>query len=368
MTFATCDDEDTANRVLRPLMGRRVTLTAPADCSVTVREASAAAPSAKPAAAAGQPKEKQQPAPSVSSSAPDAAALSAVAKAVKNGKWADAVVPLDKATASTCGSKAAKCAALANLAASSGGSFRTPRGVVVPFGVMEAVVEAAGQAERYQQLLKKLDDGAVSGEELEKACTEMRALLSGVTLPAGLVQQVGRRAGPRGMQGNPCLIRKACPRCLGWVCSRCCCSMLAHAIGCVSRSANARYWRLSMPIRNDARLSLISYVRVHANEGIFRALAHFQSCPQVQAVLAAAPAPKAASSSSTATAISTAPGGGTLLAVRSSANVEDLAGMAAAGLYDSVVGVAADDAAAVGAALSDVWASLFTRRAVLSRR
>lgn len=277
VTFATCDDEDTANRVLRPLMGRRVTLTAPADCSVTVREASAAAPSAKPAAAAGQPKEKQQPAPSVSSSAPDAAALSAVAKAVKNGKWADAVVPLDKATASTCGSKAAKCAALANLAASSGGSFRTPRGVVVPFGVMEAVVEAAGQAERYQQLLKKLDDGAVSGEELEKACTEMRALLSGVTLPAGLVQQV-------------------------------------------------------------------------------------------QAVLAAAPAPKAASSSSTATAISTAPGGGTLLAVRSSANVEDLAGMAAAGLYDSVVGVAADDAAAVGAALSDVWASLFTRRAVLSRR
>lgn len=191
VTFATCDDEDTANRVLRPLMGRRVTLTAPADCGVTVREASAAAPSAKPAAAtAGQPKEQQQPAPSVASSAPDAAALSAVAAAVKSGKWADAVVPLDKAAASTCGSKAAKCAALANLAASSGGSFRTPRGVVVPFGVMEAVVEAAGQKARYEQLLKKLDDGAVTGEELETACNEMRALLSGITLPAGLVQQV----------------------------------------------------------------------------------------------------------------------------------------------------------------------------------
>lgn len=57
-----------------------------------------------------------------------------------------------------------------------------------------------------------------------------------------------------------------------------------------------------------------------------------------------------------------------LLAVRSSANVEDLAGMSAAGLYDSVVGVAAADDGAVGAAVAAVWASLYTRRAVMSRR
>ena len=57
-----------------------------------------------------------------------------------------------------------------------------------------------------------------------------------------------------------------------------------------------------------------------------------------------------------------------LLAVRSSANVEDLAGMSAAGLYESVVGVPAADPKAVRAAVAEVWASLFTRRAVMSRR
>lgn len=56
------------------------------------------------------------------------------------------------------------------------------------------------------------------------------------------------------------------------------------------------------------------------------------------------------------------------LAVRSSANVEDLAGMSAAGLYDSVVGVKASDEKALNAAVTDVWASLYSRRAVLSRR
>eukprot|EP00195_Chlamydomonas_chlamydogama_P004953 CAMPEP_0202902464 /NCGR_PEP_ID=MMETSP1392-20130828/16864_1 /ASSEMBLY_ACC=CAM_ASM_000868 /TAXON_ID=225041 /ORGANISM="Chlamydomonas chlamydogama, Strain SAG 11-48b" /LENGTH=1205 /DNA_ID=CAMNT_0049589227 /DNA_START=175 /DNA_END=3794 /DNA_ORIENTATION=- len=58
----------------------------------------------------------------------------------------------------------------------------------------------------------------------------------------------------------------------------------------------------------------------------------------------------------------------TMLAVRSSANVEDLAGMSAAGLYESVVGVPANNAAEVSLAVATVWASLYTRRAVLSRR
>ena len=56
------------------------------------------------------------------------------------------------------------------------------------------------------------------------------------------------------------------------------------------------------------------------------------------------------------------------LAIRSSANVEDLSGMSAAGLYESVVGVDARDVDAVQRAVSDVWASLYSRRAVLARR
>ncbi|CAN4090771.1 unnamed protein product [Withania somnifera] len=56
------------------------------------------------------------------------------------------------------------------------------------------------------------------------------------------------------------------------------------------------------------------------------------------------------------------------LIVRSSANVEDLAGMSAAGLYDSIPNVSTSDPIRFGHAVARVWASLYTRRAVLSRR
>ncbi|KAK6115543.1 hypothetical protein DH2020_007812 [Rehmannia glutinosa] len=56
------------------------------------------------------------------------------------------------------------------------------------------------------------------------------------------------------------------------------------------------------------------------------------------------------------------------LIVRSSANVEDLAGMSAAGLYDSIPNVSPSNPIVFGHAVARVWASLYTRRAVLSRR
>lgn len=56
------------------------------------------------------------------------------------------------------------------------------------------------------------------------------------------------------------------------------------------------------------------------------------------------------------------------LIVRSSANVEDLAGMSGAGLYDSIPNVKLSELENFGKAVAEVWASLYTRRAVLSRR
>ncbi|XP_057798732.1 phosphoglucan, water dikinase, chloroplastic [Salvia miltiorrhiza] len=56
------------------------------------------------------------------------------------------------------------------------------------------------------------------------------------------------------------------------------------------------------------------------------------------------------------------------LIVRSSANVEDLAGMSAAGLYESIPNVSPSNPIVFGHAIGRVWASLYTRRAVLSRR
>ncbi|GLC50621.1 2,3-dihydroxyphenylpropionate/2, 3-dihydroxicinnamic acid 1,2-dioxygenase [Pleodorina starrii] len=266
VTFVTCDDEDTVSRVLRPLMGRRVTLSAAGDSTVTVREASgpvASSSSSSPSAAPAQ-----SSAAAASAAAPDGAAAAAVAAAAKAGRWGDVVVPLERAVAATCGSKSAKCAALSSLATASGGLFSAPRGAVLPFGCLEAAVAAAGRGAEYGALLARLDDPRVGGEELEAACGEMRALVEGLEVPAGMVQQA------------------------------------------------------------------------------------------VAAITASSAAP----------AQSQLQGGPRLLAVRSSANVEDLAGMSAAGLYDSVVGVPADDAAAVAAAVGEVWASLYTRRAVLSRR
>eukprot|EP00798_Chlamydomonas_sp_ICE-L_P027102 gene27101-2326_t len=67
-------------------------------------------------------------------------------------------------------------------------------------------------------------------------------------------------------------------------------------------------------------------------------------------------------------AISATFGPHSMVAVRSSANVEDLEGMSSAGLYASVVDVPAADARAVSEAVTSVWGSLFSRRAVLSRR
>ncbi|XP_024534041.1 phosphoglucan, water dikinase, chloroplastic isoform X1 [Selaginella moellendorffii] len=56
------------------------------------------------------------------------------------------------------------------------------------------------------------------------------------------------------------------------------------------------------------------------------------------------------------------------LIVRSSANVEDLAGMSGAGLYDSIPNVKLSEPENFCKAVAGVWASLYTRRAVLSRR
>lgn len=108
---------------------------------------------------------------------------------------------------------------------------------------------------------------------------------------------------------------------------------------------------------------LACFPRTHLVDFISPGHALEEVCDSLQALVRSAALP-AESLAQLAAAFPAA----SLLAVRSSANVEDLAGLSAAGLYESVVGVPVGDAGEVAKAVGEVWASLYSRRAVLSRR
>uniref|UniRef100_A0A1J3K4Y7 Phosphoglucan, water dikinase, chloroplastic n=1 Tax=Noccaea caerulescens TaxID=107243 RepID=A0A1J3K4Y7_NOCCA len=86
-------------------------------------------------------------------------------------------------------------------------------------------------------------------------------------------------------------------------------------------------------------------------------------CDQIHEVMKSLQVPK-----ETISSISKAFTKDARLIVRSSANVEDLAGMSAAGLYESIPNVSPSDPLVFSESVCQVWASLYTRRAVLSRR
>jgi phosphoglucan,water dikinase len=56
-----------------------------------------------------------------------------------------------------------------------------------------------------------------------------------------------------------------------------------------------------------------------------------------------------------------------MLILRSSANVEDLKGLSGAGLYDSITNIPTEDHDSIETGVKQVWASLFSRRAIMAR-
>ena len=160
------------------------------------------------------------------------------------------VLPLDQAQPETCGAKAATAQRLLEMAGRSGGLFRAPRGLALPFGVMERCLEQAPAIRDEYRTLQERLPGTPLGE-LEGLLQRLRELVLNIPLPDDIEKAVVGYFGP------------------------------------------------------DARL-----------------------------------------------------------AVRSSANGEDLEHLAGAGLYESVVNVSP---AAVREAIGQVWSSLWTRRAAVSR-
>ena len=57
-----------------------------------------------------------------------------------------------------------------------------------------------------------------------------------------------------------------------------------------------------------------------------------------------------------------------MVAVRSSSTLEDLKKMAGAGLFDSILNVPLNDDDSLKQAIIDVWISLYTERAIISRK
>ncbi len=160
------------------------------------------------------------------------------------------VLALAQARPETCGAKAAAAARLLELAEASGGLFRAPRGLAIPFGVMEWCLGQAPEIQREYRTLQEQLQGTAPGN-LESLLQSLRELLLRLPMP----EQIGKEV-----------------------------------------------------------------------------TAFFS--PEVR------------------------------LAVRSSANGEDLEKLSGAGLYESIVNVLP---AGASVAVAQVWASLWTRRATLSR-
>lgn len=184
-------------------------------------------------------------------------------------------IPLEQAVAENAGGKAVGARYLAEVSRHPRAQFQTPASVVVPFGVMEAIMSRTPAIEtRYRELVKRAE--GLAGSELSRTARAIRELIQRIEVPA-LLQKGPAEAGtpnhPHGVPGSA---------------------------GQVSLSSLARAF-----------------------------------------------SPNSA------------------LVVRSSANCEDLAELAGAGLYESVINVPLSGA---GEAIRTVWASLWTERAAQSRK
>lgn len=251
VTFATCDDEEYVRNTITPLINRTVKLTVSPD-GVTLKEVAGGGNGngAKNGTKAANGNGKSHEAAARAGKA-GAASIATTVKA----KQLD-LVPLEKATVETCGSKAAKCGELQRLASGAGKSlFVTPPGTVLPFGCMELALADSGCLREFQACLSELDRNDLTGSALADEVERMATVINKIQLPDSLLDKI------------------------------------------------------ASTFSNNA-----------------------------------------------------------LLAVRSTANVEDLAGMSAAGLYESKVGIPVDSRDALNTAICEVWASLYSRRAVLSRR
>jgi hypothetical protein len=96
------------------------------------------------------------------------------------------VLPLGPdVTSAVGGAKTSACAELVNIAAvsSSAAAFRAPAGVCLPYGAMEAALEAADKMCAFEALLLMLEDSPAEDGTLDVVCEEMMVLVRSLRPP-----------------------------------------------------------------------------------------------------------------------------------------------------------------------------------------
>ncbi|KAL3145446.1 2,3-dihydroxyphenylpropionate/2,3-dihydroxicinnamic acid 1,2-dioxygenase, variant 2 [Trebouxia sp. C0009 RCD-2024] len=179
VVFVTCEDKDTMNATVKPLVGQRIQVKASLE-GVTF----APAPDTTPASP-----------PSLKGATQESSPAAQPGNIDKVGKAS--MVALGKATTASCGAKASACAQLAKLAPKTKkkGGFGTAEGVCLPFGCMEAVIQESGQGEKFQAVLDNIEEASLEGGALDKACNKLQGLVSGLQAPRQLCKDIGKALG-----------------------------------------------------------------------------------------------------------------------------------------------------------------------------
>jgi phosphoglucan,water dikinase len=168
--FATCEDPGELER-LRTLEGKNISLLASPE-SVTWGSAATATGSGSGQNDGGNPPRVPE------------------ARLVGENYW----LTVENAETQTSGSKAAGMRRLAELSRREGAGFHVPRGLVIPFGVLESALSVvSGTEAQYRERIKQLDE--VPESELASATGLIMELVQKALVPPGIAEEVGRRFG-----------------------------------------------------------------------------------------------------------------------------------------------------------------------------
>lgn len=71
-------------------------------------------------------------------------------------------------------------------------TFKSPAGGLIPFGALEAALDASKSRAKFDELVRKTETAKVEGGELDAVCDELRELIEGQRVSEKVIHQVGK--------------------------------------------------------------------------------------------------------------------------------------------------------------------------------